>query len=174
LGFFACSQSLVRRMPGRLVAETVDRDGRRGFVLTLQTREQHIRREKATSNICTNQGLMALRATIYLALMGKEGLREVSELCVQKTHHAAELAARIPGYRRVYEGAFFREFVLECPVDAAEAFRAAAERGVLPGVDLGRFRPEWKRHLLVAVTENRSADDIARWAEALRAAGGAR
>src|SRR5262249_11275855 len=109
LGFFACKQSLVRRMPGRLAALTVDRHGRRGVVLTLQTREQHIRREKATSNICTNQGLMALRATIHLALLGKEGMREVAELCVQKTHHAATLAGAIPGYRLAFEGAFFRE-----------------------------------------------------------------
>ena len=173
LGYFTCTQALVRRMPGRIAAETVDRHGRRGFVLTLQTREQHIRREKATSNICTNQGLLALRATIYLGLMGREGLREAAELCVHKTHHAADLAEKIPGYRRVHRGAFFREFVLECPVDAAQVFRAGVERGVLPGVDLGQFRPEWRRWLLVAATEQRSAEDIDRWAETLRAAGGA-
>jgi glycine dehydrogenase subunit 1 len=174
LGFFACRASLVRRMPGRLAAETVDRHGRRGFVLTLQTREQHIRREKATSNICTNQGLLALRATIYMGLMGREGMREVAELCVQKTHHAARLAAAIPGYRLAHDGAFFREFALECPVDAAAVVRAGLERGILPGVDLGRFRPEWKRRLLVAVTEQRSAAEIERWAETLRTAGGKR
>ena len=172
LGFFACSQALVRRMPGRIAGETVDKHGRRGFVLTLQTREQHIRREKATSNICTNQGLLALRATVYLGLMGRKGLREVAELCVQKTHHAADLAARVPGYRRAHEGAFFREFVLECPVDAAHVVSAGLEHGVLPGVDLGQFRPEWKRWLLVAVTEQRSAGEIERWAEVLRGAGG--
>jgi glycine dehydrogenase subunit 1 len=171
LGFFACRMSLVRRMPGRLAAETVDRHGRRGFVLTLQTREQHIRREKATSNICTNQGLLALRATIYMGLLGREGMREVAELCVQKTHHAARLATTISGYRLPYDGAFFREFVLDCPVDAATIARAGAERGILPGVDLGRFRPEWKRRLLVAVTEQRSAAEIERWAEVLRIAG---
>ena len=171
LGFFACRQSLVRRLPGRLAAETVDRLGRRGFVLTLQTREQHIRREKATSNICTNQGLMALRATVYLGLLGREGLREVAELCVQKTHHAARLAAAIPGYRLAHPGAFFREFVLECPVDAAEVVRAGRSRQILPGVDLGSFRPEWRRWLLVAVTEQRSAEEIERWAEVLRAGG---
>ena len=171
LGYFACTQALVRRMPGRLVGETVDRHGRRGFVLTLQTREQHIRREKATSNICTNQGLLALRATIHLALLGREGLREVAELCVQKTHHAAELAQHIPGYRRAHEGTFFRELVLECPVEAARVIEAGVERGVLPGVDLGQFRPAWKRWLLVAVTEQRNAADVERWAGALRAAG---
>ena len=174
LGYFACRASLVRRMPGRIAAETVDRDGRRGFVLTLQTREQHIRREKATSNICTNQGLLALRATIYMGLMGREGMREVAELCVQKTHHAARLATAIPGYRLAYDGPFFREFALECPVDAATVARAGIERGILPGVDLGRFRPEWKRRLLVAVTEQRSAAEIDAWAGVLRAAGGKR
>jgi len=172
LGFFACRKSLVRRMPGRLAGETVDRDGRRGFVLTLQTREQHIRREKATSNICTNQGLLALRATIYMGLLGRLGLREVAELCVQKSHHAAVLAGAIPGYRRAHGGAFFREFVLECPVEAATVIRTGRERGLQPGVDLGQFKPEWKRWLLVAVTEQRSADEITRWADALRAAAG--
>ena len=171
LGYFACRASLVRRMPGRIAAETVDRQGRRGFVLTLQTREQHIRREKATSNICTNQGLLALRATIYLGLLGKRGLAEVAELCVQKTHHAAALAERTSGYRRAHEGPFFREFVLECPVDAAEVVREGRARGIVAGVDLGRFRPAWRRQLLVAVTEQRSAAEIERWAEVLAATG---
>jgi glycine dehydrogenase subunit 1 len=171
LGFFACRQSLVRRMPGRLAAETVDKAGKRGFVLTLQTREQHIRREKATSNICTNQGLLALRATIYMGLMGRQGMREVAELCVQKSHHAAEQAAQLPGYRRAHEGPFFREFVLECPRPAADVIRVARSRGIDPGVDLGRFGEAWKRWLLVAVTEQRSAEEIQRWADALRAAG---
>ncbi len=170
LGFFACTKSLLRRMPGRLAAQTVDKSGRRGFVLTLQTREQHIRREKATSNICTNQGLLALRATIHMGLLGREGMREVAELCVQKTHHAARLAAEIPGYRLAHAGAFFREFVLECPVDAAQVVRAGIGHGVLAGVDLGQFRPEWRRWLLVAVTEQRSAEEIERWAAALRSA----
>jgi glycine dehydrogenase subunit 1 len=171
LGFFACKQSLVRRMPGRIAAETADVHGRRGFVLTLQTREQHIRREKATSNICTNQGLLALRATIYMGLLGKEGLREVAELCVHKTHHAEKLATAIPGYRRAHPGPYVRELVLECPVDAARVVEAGLGHGVLAGVDLGRFRPEWRRWLLVAVTEQRSADELERWAAALREAG---
>jgi glycine cleavage system P protein (glycine dehydrogenase) subunit 1 len=171
LGFFACRQQLVRRMPGRLAAETVDRDGRRGFVLTLQTREQHIRRERATSNICTNQGLLATRATIYLGLLGREGLREVANLCVQKTHHAARLATQTPGVRLAFEAPFFREFVLECPVDAADVVRAGLEHGLLMGVDLGRFRPEWRRRLLVAVTEQRSRQEIESWAQVLAGTG---
>jgi len=172
LGYFACTVKLVRRMPGRLAAETVDVHGKRGFVLTLQTREQHIRREKATSNICTNQGLLALRATIAMALLGKLGMREAAELCVQKSHHAAERASRIAGYRLVHGGPFFREFVLECPVDVSAIAKIGRERGILPGVDLGRFRPEWKKWMLVAVTEQRSAEEIDRWAELLSDAGG--
>jgi glycine dehydrogenase subunit 1 len=174
LGFFACRKGLVRRMPGRLAAQTVDLDGRRGFVLTLQTREQHIRREKATSNICTNQGLLALRATIYMALMGRKGMREVAELCVQKAHHAAGLAAAVDGYALAHGGAFLREFVLECPVDAARVVEVGRGRGVLPGVDLGRFDPAWRKWLLVAVTEMRTAGEIERWAGVLAEARGAR
>ena len=174
LGYFAAKQSLLRGLPGRLVAETVDRQGRRGFVLTLQTREQHIRREKATSNICTNQGLMALRATIHMGLLGREGMREVAGLCVQKSHHAARLATAIPGYALAFEAPFFREFVLRCPVEARRVVEAGLEFGVSPGINLGRFRPEWRDLLLVAVTELRDADEIDRWARALRKAGGAR
>ncbi len=174
LGYFAARRALLRALPGRLVAETVDRDGRRGFVLTLQTREQHIRREKATSNICTNEGLMALRATIHLGLLGREGLREVADLCVQKSHHAARLAAGIPGYALAFTTPFFREFVLRCPVEARQVIEAGVEAGVRPGINLGRFRPEWRNLLLVAVTEMRSAGEIERWAATLRRAGGAR
>jgi glycine dehydrogenase subunit 1 len=174
LGYFAAKQSLLRGLPGRLVAETVDHQGRRGFVLTLQTREQHIRREKATSNICTNQGLMALRATIHMGLLGREGMREVAETCVQKSHHAARLAAAIPGYTIAFEAPFFREFVVRCPVPARRVVEAGLEFGVSPGINLGRFHPEWRDLLLVAVTELRNADEIDRWALTLRKAGGAR
>jgi glycine dehydrogenase subunit 1 len=117
---------------------------------------------------------MALRATIHMGLLGREGMREVAELCVQKAHHAARLAAALPGYRLAHGGAFFREFVLECPVDAAVVVRAGREAGVLPGVDMGRFRAEWRRWLLVAVTEQRTAEEIERWAGVLRGAASAR
>ncbi len=174
LGYFAAHKSLLRRMPGRLVAETADKEGRRGYVLTLQTREQHIRREKATSNICTNQGLMALRATVHMGLLGRDGMREVAELCVQKSHHAARLAQAIPGYSLPHASPFFREFVLKCPVEARRVVEAGLEFGVRPGINLGRFKADWKDLLLVAVTEQRSAEEIGRWADALRKAGGAR
>jgi glycine dehydrogenase subunit 1 len=173
LGFFAARQDLLRNLPGRLVAETVDRKGRRGFVLALQTREQHIRRERATSNICTNQALMALRATIHMGLLGRQGMSEVAELCVQKSHHAARLAGGIPGYRLPFASPFFREFVVECPIEARRVIEGGLEFGIRPGINLGRFRPEWSRLLLVAVTEQRSAAEIERWAQALRKAGAA-
>jgi glycine dehydrogenase subunit 1 len=174
LGYFAARQGLLRNLPGRLAAETVDRQGRRGYVLTLQTREQHIRRERATSNICTNQALMALRATIYMGLLGCRGMHEVAELCVQKSHHAARLAQQIAGYQLPFASPFFREFVLQCPIEARQVIECGLEFGLRPGINLGRFRPEWKHLLLVAVTELRSADEIEHWAQALRKAGAGR
>src|SRR5260221_11755931 len=110
----ACKNEYLRQMPGRLIGQTVDRSGRRCFVLNLQAREQHIRREKATSNICTNQGLMALRATVYLSLLGKQGLREVSESCVRKAHYAAEQWTTGTGLSLMYDRPFFKEFTLQC------------------------------------------------------------
>lgn len=160
LGFFATKKEFVRRVSGRIVGETVDKNGSRGYVLTLTAREQHIRREKATSNICTNQGLMALAATIYMSLLGKSGLREVAELCYQKAHYAADQISQIEGYKLVNDQPFFNEFVIECPRNVFETNLLLMEQGVLGGFDLEKTNPALKNQMLVAVTEVNNKDDI--------------
>ena len=170
LGVFAAKQELVRRMPGRLVGATVDLDGQRGFVLTLQTREQHIRREKATSNICTNVALCALMATIYVSIMGKVGIRKVGELSTAKAHYAAETFAKIPGVRLRFTAPFFKEFTLELPKSPERVAKRLMKEKILAGVPLKAFDRAQKDCLLVAVTEKRTRGEIDAYAAALAAA----
>ncbi|WP_338826942.1 aminomethyl-transferring glycine dehydrogenase subunit GcvPA [Neomoorella thermoacetica] len=160
LGFIAAREKLVRRLPGRIVGQTKDVDGKRAYVLTLQAREQHIRREKATSNICSNEALCALAATIYLAAMGREGLKEVASQCLLKAHYAQKKLAALPGVTPVFNGPFFHEFVLQTKLSPATVARRLAENGFAAGFDLGRFYPELKNALLFTVTEVRTREEI--------------
>jgi glycine dehydrogenase subunit 1 len=168
LGFMASKMEHVRKMPGRIVGRTVDRLGRPGFVLTLQAREQHIRREKATSNICTNEGLCALTALIYLSLLGKEGLRELAQVCAEKTDYAYRRLTAIPGVTKRFPRQWcFNEFILNLPVAADKVIRRLFQRGFAAGFPLGRYWPEMSNCLLIAVTEKRSKQDIDDLARAL-------
>jgi len=168
LGFFAMKAADVRRSAGRIVGQTVDVDGKRGYVLTLSTREQHIRREKASSNICTNQALNALAAAIYMAAMGKYGLRTVAELSYHKAHYAADLIGKLSGYAVVSRGPFFKEFVVRCPRPVSFINENLLDRyGMIGGYDLGCDYPGLKDHMLVCVTEMNSRMQIELLAEAL-------
>ena len=162
LGVMACDQALVRRMPGRIVGETKDRRGRRCFVLTLQTREQHIRRDKATSNVCTNQALFAVRASAYLAQLGPHGLRETADLCVQKAHYLAERLCESPRFSLAFPAApYFKEFVIrDAKNDVEGLLKAALDQNILAGLPLGRWYPELSDCLLVAVTEKRTKEEL--------------
>ena len=159
-GFFATRHKHVRKVPGRIVGETTDREGRRGYVLTFQTREQHIRRERATSNICTNQGLCSLRGAMYLAFLGKEGLREVAETTLRKAHHAAARLTAIDGIERPSNAPFFQEFPIRLPLPADEVYAALDRRGIGGGLALGRFDPSRDQDMLIACTEMTTAADI--------------
>ena len=168
LGFFTCSEKVMRKIPGRLVGMTADRKGRRGFVLTLQAREQHIRRDRATSNICTNQALMALRALIYLCTLGCEGIREVGALNVRTSHYAAEKVTAIPGFERRFEAPFFNEFVVKCPDDPAKINgRLWHDAGIIGGLELGRWYPELDECLMLCATETKTKAHIDTLAAAL-------
>ncbi len=170
VGLFGCSDKLVRQMPGRLCGETVDADGKRGFVLTLSTREQHIRREKATSNICTNSGLCALAFSIHMTLLGEAGLRGLAEVNHAFASAAADTLANVPGVELVTPG-FFNEFTLRLNQEARPIVRTLAERGVLAGVSLGRLYPgadDLANGLVVAVTETTTPEDVATLADALK------
>jgi glycine dehydrogenase subunit 1 len=172
VGFFACRQQHLRQMPGRLVGRTTDARGRTGYVLTLQTREQHIRRERATSNICTSQQLVALAATVYLAALGKQGLRQVAELCYHKAHYAADRIAALPGYSLAGDGIFFKEFVVRCPSASggpAEMNRALLERGIIGGLDVN---DQIAGGLLLCVTELNTREEIDALVEGLGSVNG--
>jgi glycine dehydrogenase subunit 1 len=159
LGLFAVREDLKRRLPGRLVGRTLDTRGQQAFVLTLQTREQHIRREKATSNICSNQNLMAVAATVYLTLMGPQGLRAVAETSLQNAHYAADRIAGLGTYSRVHARPFFDEFVVRCPRPARETVDRLLKKGILAGVDMAQFGGD-PSHLMIAVTEKRTKAEI--------------
>jgi glycine dehydrogenase subunit 1 len=160
LGLFATRKEYVRKMAGRLAGETVDNRGQRAYVLTLTAREQHIRREKATSNICTNQGLMALASTVYMSLLGKNGLRQVAELCFHKAHYAAAEIAKLPGYFLWSSAQFFNEFVVQTPAPVAEINDLLLDHDILGGYDLSQDYPDLTRHMLIAVTEMNTRDEI--------------
>ncbi|HIE37700.1 MAG TPA: aminomethyl-transferring glycine dehydrogenase subunit GcvPA [Anaerolineales bacterium] len=169
LGFFATRMKYVRKMAGRLVGQTVDAEGKRGFVLTLSTREQHIRRERATSNICTNQGLVALAAAVYLAALGKCGMRQVAELCYHKAHYAADQIDGLAGYTVLRDKLFFKEFVVRCPRPVQEINDLLLDEwGIIGGYDLGRDYPALKDHMLLCVTEMNTQEEIDLLVEALK------
>jgi len=168
LGLMATRREFVRRIPGRLAARTVDRRDNESFCLTLQTREQHIRREKATSNICTNEGLMTLRAMLYLSLVGAEGLAEVARLCAAKAHYLSRRLVKVKGFTVPYAAPFFNEFILQCDQPADRVLARLAKRGIWGGVLLSRFYPQMENRMLVAVTERRTREELDAYVEAVQ------
>lgn len=160
LGFIAAKKELVRKLSGRLVGETVDESGKRGYVLTLTAREQHIRRERATSNICSNQGLLALAATVYMSLVGKSGLRQVSNLCYQNAHYAAQRISQMSGYAVLTPEPFYHEFIIQCPTSIDHINQHLLQEGIFGGLDLSVKYPALENCMLVAFTEKASKDSI--------------
>lgn len=162
LGFLASRDKYVRRMPGRIVGATKDKNGKKGYVLTLQAREQHIRREKATSNICSNEALCALAFTIHVSGLGKSGLKEMANLNLQKAHYAAKQIAAVPGFELAFQGPFFHEFVVKTKFKPAAVNQELLKHKIIGGLDLSRFYPELSEHMLFCVTETKSKEDIDR------------
>lgn len=160
LGFIATKSDFLKKIPGRISGLTVDTSGESGFILTLQAREQHVRRERATSNICTNQALNALSATIYMALMGKQGLSKVAEICAQRAHYASDRLAEIDGINRRFEAPFFNEFVIECPIPPKELNKMLLKKNIIGGYEIGTFYEELDSCLLFCVTEKNTKEDI--------------
>ncbi len=167
LGFFAVKEQLARRAPGRIAGETVDKDGKRGFVLTLQTREQHIRRERATSNICSNQALVALAAAVHMAALGPAGLREVAELSLQKAAYAREKITALSGFEPAFAGTHFKEFAVKLPGEVKRLNKILLEHKIIGGLDLSPFYPELGQSALFCVTETRTRAQIDALVEAL-------
>lgn len=168
LGILATKEKFIRRMPGRIAGATVDTQGRKGFVLTFQTREQHIRREKATSNICTNQALNALAATTYLALLGKQGIQEVASLCLQNSHYLADQIQKINGFGLKFNNPFFKEFVIATPMDPEQIITQLSGKKIHAGINLNRFNLGLQNCLLIAVTEKRTKEQMELFSEALQ------
>ncbi len=167
LGIFTSKMEFVRSLPGRIVGETTDVDGKRGYVLTLQTREQHIRREKATSNICTNEALLALSSLIYLCSLGRQGIIEISNLCLNKSHYLYNRLKEIKGVKPAFEKEFFKEFVVETEKPAQEVLDAMLKHNIFGGIPLSRFNKNLKNQILIAVTEKRSKEEMDKYVDCL-------
>lgn len=169
LGFFAATEKLMRKMPGRIIGQTTDQDGKRGFVLTLQAREQHIRREKATSNICSNEALCALSAAVYLAAVGKDGYRQIATQCLQKAQYAYEQLTKLQGCEKVFASPFFKEFVIRLNKPVVQVNELLLKEGIIGGLDLSKYYPDMKNCMLLCVTEKRSKEDIDRLVSGMEA-----